>query len=157
MTQIKEFTTNTVNSSLQTAGQAPVLHLSPAEELLRQLLLDCRDSIVSSRNDVTNLEMWFVGGWVRDRLLGRQSSDIDVALSSMTGIQFGHALENYLQREKHRHIEEARRRGVPPVLSKLTEIKKNSEKSKHLETGNFQDIFGLSVDFVNLRKETNLQ
>jgi hypothetical protein len=26
MTQIKEFTTNIVNSSLQTAGQAPVLH-----------------------------------------------------------------------------------------------------------------------------------
>jgi hypothetical protein len=98
--------------------------------------------------------MWFVGRWVRDRLLGRQSSDIDVALSSMTGIQFGHALENYLQREKHKYIEEARRRGVSPVISKLTEIKKNSEKSKHLETGNFHDIFGLSVDFVNLRKET---
>jgi hypothetical protein len=61
------------------------------------------DSIVSSKNDVTNLDLWFVGGWVRDRLLDRQSSDIDVALSSMTGIQFGHALENYLQREKHKY------------------------------------------------------
>ncbi|GIK05208.1 hypothetical protein Aspvir_009312 [Aspergillus viridinutans] len=154
MTQIKEFTTNTVNSRLQTAGQAPVLHLSPAEELLRQLLLACRDSIVSSNNDVTNLDMWFVGGWVRDRLLDRQSSDIDVALSSMTGIQFGHALENYLEKEKHKYLDEARRLGVPPVISKLHEIKKNSKKSKHLETGSFHSIFGLSVDFVNLRKET---
>jgi hypothetical protein len=124
MTQIKEFNTNTVNSSLQTAGQAPVLHLSPAEELLRRLLLACRDSIISSGNDVTNLDIWFVGGWVRDRLLDRQSSGIDVALSSMTGIHFGQALENYLQREKHKYIEEARRRGVSPVISKLTEIKK---------------------------------
>ncbi|GFG26580.1 putative CCA tRNA nucleotidyltransferase 1 [Aspergillus udagawae] len=154
MTQIKEFTTNTVNSRLQTATQAPVLHLSPAEELLRQLLLACCDSIVSSKNDVTNLDMWFVGGWVRDRLLDRQSSDIDVALSSMTGIQFGHALENYLQREKHKYIEEARRRRVPTVISKLHEIKRNSKKSKHLETASFHSIFGLSVDFVNLRKET---
>ncbi|GFF58486.1 putative CCA tRNA nucleotidyltransferase 1 [Aspergillus udagawae] len=154
MTQIKEFTTNTVNSRLQTAAQEPVLHLSPAEELLRQLLLACCDSIVSSKNDVTNLDMWFVGGWVRDRLLDRQSSDIDVALSSMTGIQFGHALENYLQREKHKYIEEARRRRVPTVISKLHEIKRNSKKSKHLETASFHSIFGLSVDFVNLRKET---
>ncbi|RHZ47218.1 uncharacterized protein CDV56_101244 [Aspergillus thermomutatus] len=154
MTQIKEFTANTANSRLQTAGRAPVLHLSPAEELLRQLLLACRDSIVSSKNDVTNLDMWFVGGWVRDRLLDRQSSDIDVALSSMTGIQFGHALEDYLSREKSKYIEEAKRLGAPPVISKLHEIKKNSKKSKHLETGSFHSIFGLSVDFVNLRKET---
>ncbi|GIJ87003.1 hypothetical protein Asppvi_005902 [Aspergillus pseudoviridinutans] len=154
MTQIKKSTTNIVNSRLQTAGQAPVLHLSPAEELLRRLLLACRESIVSSKNDVTTLDMWFVGGWVRDRLLNGQSSDIDVALSSMTGIRFGHALENYLQKEKHKYLDEARRYGVPPVISKLHEMKKNSKKSKHIETGRFHSIFGLSVDFVNLRKET---
>ncbi|RLL98481.1 hypothetical protein CFD26_102128 [Aspergillus turcosus] len=154
MTQIKELTINTANCGPQTAGQAPVLQLSPAEGLLRQLILACRDSIVSSGNDVTNLDMWFVGGWVRDRLLGRQSSYIDVALSSMTGIQFGHALENYLESEKPKYIEEAKRLGVPPVISKLHEIKKNSEKSKHLATGHFHSIFGLSVDFVNLRKES---
>lgn len=154
MTQIKELTINTANCGPQTAGQAPVLHLSPAEELLRQLLLACHNSIVSSQNDVTNLDMCFVGGWVRDRLLDRQSSDIDVALSSMTGIQFGHALEHYLESEKPKYIEEAKRLGVPPVISQLHEIKKNSEKSKHLETGHFHSIFGLSVDFVNLRKES---
>jgi tRNA nucleotidyltransferase/poly(A) polymerase len=154
MTQTKEFTDNPGNCRPQTAGQAPVLQLSPAEGLLRQLILACRDSIVSSENDVTNLDMWFVGGWVRDRLLDRQSSDIDVALSSMTGIQFGHALDHYLESEKDKYIEEAKRLGVPPVISKLHEIKKNSEKSKHLETGCFPNIFGLSVDFVNLRKES---
>ncbi|KAF4218290.1 hypothetical protein CNMCM8980_005460 [Aspergillus fumigatiaffinis] len=154
MTQIKEFAANLANCRQQTTGQAPLLLLSPAEELLRQLLLACRDNIVSNKNNVIYLDIWFVGGWVRDRLLDRQCSDIDVALSSMTGIQFGHALENYLQREKHKYIEEARRRGVPTVISKLHEIKKNSKKSKHLETGSFHSIFGLSVDFVNLRKET---
>jgi tRNA nucleotidyltransferase (CCA-adding enzyme) len=72
----------------------------------------------------------------------------------MTGIQFGHALEDFLQREKHKYIKEARLRGVPTVISKLHEIKRNSKKSKHLETASFHSIFGLSVDFVNLRKES---
>ena len=29
-----------------------------------------------------------VGGWVRDKLLGKQSSDIDVALDTMAGKDF---------------------------------------------------------------------
>jgi hypothetical protein len=39
------------------------------------------------------LEIWFVGGWVRHKLLGKQSSDVDIALSIMTGVQFGTILK----------------------------------------------------------------
>lgn len=127
------------------------IDLSPAEELLRKLLLDCRDHIVYSHHS-TNLDIWFTGGWVRDKLLGGESQDIDVALSSMTGAQFGEALEDHFARSAAEYIAEAQRVGVPPTIKWLHKINSNPEKSKHLETGTIE-IFGLSVDFVNLRKE----
>lgn len=128
------------------------IDLSPAEELLRRLLLDCRDHIVYNSNGSTDLDIWFTGGWVRDKLLGGESQDIDVALSSMTGAQFGEALEDHFARSAAEYIAEAQRAGVPPTIKGLHKISSNPEKSKHLETGTIE-IFGLSVDFVNLRKE----
>lgn len=128
------------------------IDLSLAEELLRKLLLDCRDHIVCNSHDSNNLDMWFTGGWVRDKLLGGESHDIDVALSSMTGAQFGEALERHFARSAAEYIAEAQRLGVPPTIKGLHKINSNLEKSKHLETGTIE-IFGLSVDSVNLRKE----
>ncbi|KAJ5146079.1 poly(A) polymerase [Penicillium bovifimosum] len=127
------------------------IDLSPAEELLRKLLLDCRDHIVYNSHDSTNLDIWFVGGWVRDKLLGGESQDIDVALSSMTGAQFGKALDQF-SRSDTEYIAEAQRLGLPPTIKGLHIINRNPEKSKHLEPGTME-IFGLPVDFVNLRKE----
>ena len=128
------------------------IDLSPVEELPRKFLLDCRDHIVYNRHDFTNLDIWFSGGWVRDKLLGPESQDIDVALSSMTGVQFGKALEDHYARSALEYILEALRLGVPPVIKGLHKIKSNPKKSKTLETGTIE-IFGLPVDFVNLRKE----
>eukprot|EP00899_Mesostigma_viride_P018115 jgi/Mesvir1/26304/Mv08599-RA.1 len=36
------------------------------------------------------------GGWVRDKLLGRTSSDIDIALDDMLGKQFAEKVNEYL-------------------------------------------------------------
>ena len=129
-----------------------LIDLSPAEEILRKLLLDCRDYIVYNSHDSIDLDIWFTGGWVRDKLLGGESQDIDVALSSMTGTQFGEALEDHFVRSAAEYIAEAQRLGVPPTVKGMHKINSNPEKSKHLETGTIE-IFGLSVDFVNLRKE----
>lgn len=128
------------------------IDLSPAEELLRKLLLDCRNHIVHNSHDPTKLDIWFTGGWVRDKLLGGESDDIDVALSFMTGAQFGEALDRHFARSATVYIAEAQRLGVPPTIKGLHKINSNPERSKHLETGTIE-IFGLSVDFVNLRKE----
>ena len=65
--------------------------LLPAEELLCELLLELADEFYT-------LEIWITGGWVRDRLLGRSSSNIDIGLSNMTGRQFATALENFVAR-----------------------------------------------------------
>lgn len=97
----------------------------------------------------------FTGGWVRDKLLGVDSHDIDVGISSMTGYQFGMALKQYLDEPKNL---EKYKRGLPngemnEAIVSLHKIEANPEKSKHLETVTTK-IFGLDIDLVNLRKET---
>lgn len=104
----------------------------------------------------SKLEIWFTGGWVRDKLLGIRSSDIDATLSTMTGIQFGTALDVFLQDHGARYREEAEKIGVPYNFKGVHKTARNPEKSKHLETAIIH-IFGLDVDIVNLRKETYAQ
>lgn len=128
--------------------------LSPVEELLQKLLLDCRNHILYNNHDSADLDIWFTGGWVRDKLLGGESHDIDVALSSMTGFQFVKAVDHHFHfsRSKAEYIAEAQRIGVPPTIKGLHKIEKKPDKSKHLDTATVE-IFGMPVDFVNLRKE----
>jgi tRNA nucleotidyltransferase (CCA-adding enzyme) len=80
------------------------------------------------------------GGWVRDKLLGRESDDIDIALDDQTGVEFATSLQEYLSSQGHR----ARRVAV---------VDANPEQSKHLETA-ITHVLNLSIDFVNLRAET---
>ena len=37
------------------------------------------------------------GGWVRDKLMGKQSLDIDIALDNMLGKDFAEAVNQYLK------------------------------------------------------------
>ncbi|EQL02437.1 Poly A polymerase, head domain protein [Ophiocordyceps sinensis CO18] len=127
--------------------------LSPAECLLR-LLLECRLHMRKSRVAAAeHLEIWFTGGWVRDRLLDIPCSDIDIALSTMTGQTFGDALADFFQQNEGRYQQRARDLGVEDVtMSGLHTTKQNLRKSKQLET-TIGKVFGLDVDIVNLRKE----
>ena len=132
--------------------QHETITLLPAEQLLRQLLLDCRDDMLTTSAS-SKLEIWFTGGWVRDKLLGVQSSDIDAALSTMTGMQFGSALQAFFSRHGGKYRQEAERLGVSPDFKGLHMTALKPDKSKHLETGTAR-IFGLDLDLVNLRGET---
>ena len=139
----------------------PQVKLTPLEESLRLLLVDTAEYI--QHNGSINIQstiggdltLRFTGGWVRDKLRGDPSHDIDVGISTMTGFQFGLALQEYLKipgvldKYKARHPEEDLER----VMSGLHKIAANPEKSKHLETVATR-IFGFDVDLVNLRKET---
>ena len=45
-----------------------------------------------------NLTLRIAGGWVRDKLLGKESDDIDIALDNMSGEEFvkiSYDFENY--------------------------------------------------------------
>jgi len=130
---------------------APVLSLTPAEKLLRQCLLDCR-SVMHSTPGMPDLVLRFTGGWVRDKLLSVQSHDIDVALSTMTGWGFGQALQVFMQEHGAKYEKEASHQGLNAELKNLHKIEANPDKSKHLETMTTR-MFGIDVDFVNLRKE----
>ncbi|KAL0437964.1 UNVERIFIED_CONTAM: CCA tRNA nucleotidyltransferase, mitochondrial [Sesamum latifolium] len=79
------------------------------------------------------------GGWVRDKLLGKECYDIDIALDNMLGREFCEKVNEYLSSTG----EETQGIGV---------IQCNPDQSKHLETARmrFLDVW---IDFVNLRSE----
>ncbi|KAL2819223.1 hypothetical protein BJX63DRAFT_428868 [Aspergillus granulosus] len=142
--------------------QLPTIELTPLENTLKTLLLDVAQyirehSIEHRRNDAgtTSTVLRFTGGWVRDKLLGVQSHDIDVGINNMTGYEFGTNLKEYLDKpgvlEKYRKNHEEGE--LQQAIISLHKIEANPEKSKHLETVT-TNIFGFDVDLVNLRKES---
>jgi tRNA nucleotidyltransferase (CCA-adding enzyme) len=101
----------------------------------------------------SKLEIWFTGGWIRDKLIGIKSSDIDVALSTMTGMHLGKVLREFYLSNEGVYSREAAKLGVPAKFKGLHRVDRKPDKSKHFETCTTQ-IFGLGVDFVNLREES---
>jgi len=79
------------------------------------------------------------GGWVRDKLLGKDSDDVDIALDDMLGKDFGEKVNEYLALKG----EEVHSVGV---------IQTNPEQSKHLETARLR-VRNIWIDLVNLRSE----
>ncbi|KAF2143828.1 uncharacterized protein K452DRAFT_224781 [Aplosporella prunicola CBS 121167] len=160
------------------APTAKMLELTEIEQTLRRLLLDVAkyidenpapsiDSQVELPQELAdaNLVLRFTGGWVRDKLLGVGSHDIDVAINKMTGYQFGLRMKDYLSvpgnPEKY-GLEGIAKDGADAKagttdkskrVGGLHKIEANPEKSKHLETVT-TNIMGLDIDLVNLRKET---
>lgn len=143
-------TANSANGS----GRAK-LELTELEANLQRLLVDVAQHV----NPAKPSELRYTGGWVRDKLLGVGSHDIDVAINDMTGYQFGLKMKEYLalpgKSEKYGIREDSTddKTGISEVVRGLHKIEANPEKSKHLETVTTK-IFGLDIDLVNLRKET---
>lgn len=122
--------------------------LTPAEHQIRTLITAFSASYDAAQPKGTPaLETRITGGWVRDKLLGRPSHDIDIAVNRITGLEFAEALNEYIGT----HAQEL---GIEP--RNVHKIEKNPLKSKHLETATTR-LFGLDVDFVNLRSEEYAQ
>ncbi|KAK6201507.1 uncharacterized protein RJT21DRAFT_85728 [Scheffersomyces amazonensis] len=117
--------------------------LSKSETKIRDILVEyCNYHNKNlNHNDNDKLELRITGGWVRDKLLGKESHDIDIAVNHLTGEDFASRLLNYL-RSHHNELH----------VKSLHTIKKNPEKSKHLETCTTK-LYGVDIDFVNLRSE----
>ncbi|KAF5769697.1 putative CCA tRNA nucleotidyltransferase [Helianthus annuus] len=79
------------------------------------------------------------GGWVRDKLLGKECYDIDIALDNMLGTEFCEKVNGYLVSTG------GKPQGIGVIHSK-------PDQSKHLETARMR-LFDVWVDFVNLRSE----
>lgn len=80
------------------------------------------------------------GGWVRDKLLGMDSDDIDIALDGMMGEVFARKVNEYLESQ-----------GMP--THDVGVIRVNPDQSKHLETAALR-LFGVSLDCTNTRTES---
>ncbi|CAA6669782.1 unnamed protein product [Spirodela intermedia] len=111
-----------------------VIDLTEKEERIFQQLL----GVVRHFQMETQLRV--AGGWVRDKLLGRECFDIDIALDNMLGREFCDKVNEYLS------LTGEERRGVGVIQC-------NPDQSKHLETARMR-IYDVWIDFVNLRSET---
>ncbi|KAL5535282.1 CCA1 [Sanghuangporus sanghuang] len=113
------------------------VNLTPKEDQLCTLLDECKQHLASKGQSV---ECRISGGWVRDKLLGAQSNDIDIALSNIMGVSFA---EQFVKFVKSKDL---------PVKTVAT-IARNPEQSKHLETAR-TTVLDTEIDFVNLRSES---
>ncbi|UZJ55281.1 hypothetical protein CBS101457_004601 [Exobasidium rhododendri] len=154
----------------------PTIQLTDTEDALCVLLDDaCRwissthpqpDQEESGGTQVEYSENWtlearIAGGWVRDKLLGLESHDLDIALSSLTGHIFALLLRSYLLSSAFSASGLANDASSPfhsnsssaeNLVGHITRIAANPEQSKNLETATAK-VAGLQLDFVNLRKE----
>ncbi|KAI0433648.1 hypothetical protein F5Y09DRAFT_328864 [Xylaria sp. FL1042] len=137
---------------MTTQPATTTIELTPKEAQLKHLLLDTANYVNNSQPGAEPVILRWAGGWVRDKLLGVESHDIDTAINTMTGEAFASKICELCEKpdavEKH-HI-------TDNDIGNLHKIAKNPDKSKHLETTTIK-LFGFDVDFVNLRKETYSQ
>ncbi|RHZ01392.1 hypothetical protein DYB37_001902 [Aphanomyces astaci] len=120
-----------------TGGRSVVpveIQLTPAEEKLFEVLQFVRKKYAPSAT------LRVAGGWVRDKVLGIPSDDIDIALDTMTGEAFVKKIVAF-----------QKACGVP--IKGFYIVKKNAEQSKHLECAAIK-LLGHELDFVHLRSES---
>jgi tRNA nucleotidyltransferase (CCA-adding enzyme) len=109
-------------------------------ETLRKTVKALEEGKINSGN-CRKVQVRVAGGWVRDRVLGLQTHDVDIALDACTGVEFAYFVKEYITEFEH---EKVGRIGV---------IAANPAQSKHLETATMK-LYGIEVDFCNLRHET---
>ncbi|KAI3404615.2 CCA1 [Candida oxycetoniae] len=114
--------------------------LNESESKIRDLLVGYCDHIHAQGG--TRLTLRITGGWVRDKLLGFESHDIDIAIDHQTGEEFVKGLSHYLKTHDNPELS----------MKHIHTIKSNPLKSKHLETCTTK-MYGIDLDFVNLRSE----
>ncbi|OBZ90935.1 CCA tRNA nucleotidyltransferase, mitochondrial [Choanephora cucurbitarum] len=120
-------------------GVTMKIELTEKEAQICSVLRGVSSFIAQERPELPIIESRIAGGWVRDKLLGNECHDLDVAINDMMGYEFATYVNKYLENQ-----------GVP--TRSIAKIDSNPEKSKHLETATTK-LFNQEVDFCNLRTE----
>lgn len=115
----------------------PEIPLDPTEERIVSFVLGACDAMPERPT------ARIAGGWVRDKLLGRPSKDIDFAVDSMTGSEFAnrlrqHAIGLWGPRQS--------------VVGRITSTEGRPEQIKNLAVA-FLRVHGQAVEILRLRKE----
>lgn len=94
------------------------------------------------------ISLLVVGGWTRDKLLGIESDDIDIAISKMSGIEFAKIISTYAKRTGVKDVSDAHEIS----LEKSTEAEKDTANPQLMVGG--VSVFGQKIEFVPMRTET---
>lgn len=134
-----------------------LLELNPEERKLFDTLKKAANAWREGKLAIgkKSIQIRIAGGWVRDKILGLQTHDVDIALDTCTGVEFAHAVKEYYTSIAQDETDESKnsKNTKHNKIGKIGVIAANPAQSKHLETA-FVNIFGNDVDFTNLRHET---
>jgi len=115
--------------------------LDELEEKITSLILQvCKSIPQLSNGKYSETTARICGGWVRDKILNKQSKDLDVSVDNMTGKQFGEFISLY---DKQNNV---------GAVGRITTTDARPEQIKNLEVS-FLNIYGQKVDLLSLRKE----
>ena len=103
-----------------------------------------------SRKHTPHPELRVAGGWVRDKLLKRQTTDLDVATRHISGFKFAELLYSDSQSRPKEGVHTCAE--YVPFVSRPTNIPANPGKSRHLETA-CVTVDDFLIDFVQLRTD----
>ena len=116
------------------SGPRDEIQLSSTEKKVTRFLLDVLEYHSS---DAT---LRIAGGWVRNKLLGLDSDDLDIVTDTISGETLANLIVEY-------QAHTGRRKSAFGIISR------NPDQSKHLETVTIR-LFGLDIDINQLRSET---
>ena len=123
-----------INSLQKLAAEVDLkFELTPKEKQIFDLL-----RMVAENNGVV---IRAAGGWVRDKLLGKDSNDIDIAVDKMSGYHFASLVLDFMKEN-----------GIT-TADGVAKVEENPDQSKSIETG-ILPVYGIPIDFVQLRRET---
>jgi len=93
------------------------------------------------------LEVRVAGGWVRDKILGLPSHDVDITLDNLMGLSFARLIQKYLLSLPLSHPARCQTK-----YPKIGVIAANPAASKHLETATMK-VHRIDIDICHLRAD----
>lgn len=100
-----------------------------------------------------NVKTYVVGGWTRDKLLGLESDDIDIAINNVSGFTFANALFEYAKQKGIQNVNEPHSLNVVEK-SAQPKIKTTQDLDEEGLKGGGLNIFGQKIEFIRMRTET---
>jgi len=101
----------------------------------------------NDNNPPEPLQVRVAGGWVRDKILGLTTHDVDITVDKMAGVAFATLIQKYLLSLPLSHPARCQKK-----YPKLAVIAANPAQSKHLETATMR-VHNIDIDVCNLRAE----